>query len=132
LIACIIGHSGSGKSTVEKILTNQGLKKITLYTTREQRENEIDGVDYHFISEKKFTEMSNEGCFVEESIYGGWMYGLSLSEVDKGVNYILVTTPKGYKKLKEDKKHKLVSFYFYVNENCRRERLLKRGDSSRK
>ena len=45
----LVGESASGKSTIEKILTEKyGYKKTISYTTRQPRDGEINGVNYHF------------------------------------------------------------------------------------
>ena len=54
---CLIGKSCSGKDTVTKELISMGYEKIITYTTRPQRNGEIDGIHYHFISEKLFKKM---------------------------------------------------------------------------
>jgi guanylate kinase len=44
-------------------------------TTREERENEIDGVNYHFVSEEKFKKMiENDGFLEYAEVYGNY-YG---------------------------------------------------------
>lgn len=46
----LTGRAGSGKSTCLSFLETIGYKRIVTYTTRPPRNNEIDGVDYHFVS----------------------------------------------------------------------------------
>ena len=58
MIIVLIGASGSGKSSIEKILAdNYGYEKITSYTTRSPRNGETNGVDYNFIDNKTFADM---------------------------------------------------------------------------
>ena len=62
----LVGESASGKSTIEKILSEKyGYIKTVSYTTRPPRENEVDGVDYNFISANEYTEKFNNNFFVE-------------------------------------------------------------------
>ena len=58
---CIIfsAPSGSGKTTLVKHLLTKdelNLKFSVSFTTRQARDSEKDGVDYHFVSEKEFLE----------------------------------------------------------------------------
>jgi len=45
-------------------------------TTRPRRENEVDGVDYHFLSTEEFEKRLQRGEFLEYAkVYGGRYYG---------------------------------------------------------
>ena len=46
----IVGGAGSGKTTVLKALEEKGYQRVVTYTTRQARENEVDGIDYNFIT----------------------------------------------------------------------------------
>ena len=48
--------SGAGKTTITKKISQKYPKiKISIsHTTRKPRSNEIDGVDYHFVSKDEF------------------------------------------------------------------------------
>lgn len=52
-IIALIGESGSGKDHLLKALTNSHpeYNKIINYTSRPQRDKEINGVNYHFVTE---------------------------------------------------------------------------------
>ena len=73
----LIGASASGKSTLQTMLINREpcFKKIVTYTTRPPRDGEVNGVDYHYVSVEKFTELADSGFFAEHNSYRGWMYG---------------------------------------------------------
>jgi guanylate kinase len=80
--------SGGGKSTLAKHL-------MTLYpeirfsvscTTRKQRDGEVDGKDYFFLTKEKFEEKIAAGEFAEyEQIFGNY-YGTLKSEIKKHLN----------------------------------------------
>jgi len=55
----LVGASASGKSTLQKAMIehSENLKKVVTYTTRPPRKGEKNGVDYHFVSEKKFQKL---------------------------------------------------------------------------
>jgi guanylate kinase len=51
--------SGAGKTTLaKKIQKNNPIFHISIsYTTRQPRQNEIDGKDYHFVTSKEFNDL---------------------------------------------------------------------------
>lgn len=79
--------SGSGKTTIVRHLL--GIDDLNLEfsvsaTTREGRENEVDGKDYHFISLEEFKKHIKAEDFVEwEEVYRDNFYGTLKSEVEK-------------------------------------------------
>lgn len=117
----MIGGSASGKSTAEKILCCEyGFEKIVSYTTRKPRDGEIDGVDYHFISEEEFIKKESEGFFAESATYNSWKYGSAVEDCTD--DKVAVLTPHGLRQLKKNSNLNIVSFYFKVP---RRDRLIK-------
>jgi len=78
--------SGSGKSTIINNLLGRfpKLEFSVSATSRNPRENEIDGVNYYFLSQDEFNDKINNSEFLEwEEVYGGTKYGTLLSEVDR-------------------------------------------------
>ncbi len=83
------GPSGSGKTTIVHHLLNNNaqLRFSVSATTRKMRSNEIDGVDYHFITVDEFKSKIAANEFVEwEEVYEGGFYGTLKPEVDKLLN----------------------------------------------
>lgn len=81
----IAAPSGSGKTSIVKFLLEQNLNLFfsVSATTRKMRQNEKDGVDYHFISEEEFLDKIEKNQFVEwQEVYNGTHYGTLKSEVD--------------------------------------------------
>ena len=74
-IICILGKSGSGKSSVEKKLESIGYKRIISYTTRKPRGNEKDGKEYHFVSREDFEQLITKKIIIEYAEYAGNYYG---------------------------------------------------------
>lgn len=67
-VVIISGPSGAGKSTVVKELMNVcplPLDTSISATTRQPRDAERDGIDYFFLSEKRFAELREQGAFIE-------------------------------------------------------------------
>lgn len=71
--------SGAGKTTLCNRLRAEFSKLgfSVSYTTRRARENEVDGVHYHFVDEAAFQEMITRDEFAEHAMVHGHMYGTS-------------------------------------------------------
>jgi guanylate kinase len=81
----IAAPSGTGKTTLVKALI-ESLPDITVsisYTTRPKRPGEIDGVNYHFITEPEFKKMIDHQDFLEYAFVFQNLYGTSRSWVEK-------------------------------------------------
>lgn len=105
-IFVISGPSGVGKTSIvnEVLKAGGNLKQVISYTTRAIRNNEEDGVHYHFINREKFLEMEAQGDFVESSEVFGNKYGVSKSNIENMLqthNVFLVVNWKGFIKIKE-------------------------------
>jgi guanylate kinase len=79
--------SGAGKTTLVRHL--MGLSDLRLSfsvsaTTREKRDYEVDGKDYHFIAPEEFLKRAKNGEFIEwEEVYTNQYYGTLYSEVER-------------------------------------------------
>lgn len=85
---CIIfsAPSGAGKTTIVHYLLEQKLNLSFSISacTREKRQNEIDGVDYHFFPVDEFKRKIDEGAFIEwEEVYHDHFYGTLHSEIER-------------------------------------------------
>ena len=102
MIICLLGASGSGKSTIEKELsTHHNYSKIVSYTTRQPRDGEVNGKDYFFTNNETFISMLNESLFAEYDEYSqNRLYGTLKSDYVEG-NKVVVLTPNGLRQLKE-------------------------------
>lgn len=138
----IMGKSSSGKDTIfEELLKKKELElqKVVLYTTRPIRSGETDGVQYHFVDEKKLCEMTEAGKVIEVRAYhtvcGVWKYftvddeNLDLDKKD----YLAIGTLESYKKLRDYYgKEKIVPVYVEVEDGIRLERALSREKKQKK
>lgn len=81
----ITGGTASGKSAIAKRLLADfpQFSKIVTVTTREMRVGEVDGLDYHFITQDEFESLVGEHAFVEHTGVYGKSYGTLRSEVEK-------------------------------------------------
>lgn len=124
----LVGESASGKSSIERNLVNHyGFNKITSYTTRQPRQGEVDGVDYHFISVDKFLELKEQGFFAETAIYNNWHYGTAKEDCTN--DKVAVLTPHGLRQISKIKNIDIISFYINVPRRDRLIKILQRGDN---
>ena len=81
----ISGPSGTGKSTLLKKLLAEFPNKFGFSvsnTTRQPRQGEVDGVDYHFTTVDDFKKLIAEEKFIEWAQFSGNYYGTSIKAVD--------------------------------------------------
>ena len=91
MIYIITGPSGVGKNTIiEAMSTDLDFYFSVSHTTRPQREREVDGKDYHFVTEEEFKSLVDENLMIEYEQYGGFYYGTSKKEILKESNIILL------------------------------------------
>ena len=103
----ITGPSGVGKSTIIQQIrgrvTNLGYS--ISHTSRNPRSNEVNGVDYHFVSREIFTKMIDDGAFVEWAQVYHDLYGTSFARLDnplkKGLDVVMDLDSQGAKNVKE-------------------------------
>ena len=91
-ILVITGPSGVGKGTLIRGLLERvpGLELAVSATTRKPREGEVNGVDYHFLSEEDFDRRVAAGEFVEHAEYAGNRYGTLKSELRRPARGIVL------------------------------------------
>lgn len=112
-LICIIGPSGSGKTTRVQnyISTHKNANLLISDTTRPIRANEVDTVDYNFLSSKDF----NARQHIESIVYNNHLYGLSQEEITNKRNAAEVTffvcDIEGYNMLKNIYDRGIYSIY---------------------
>lgn len=94
-IICLMGRSGANKSDVEIALEKFGYTRVISYTTRKIKDNEINGVHYHFVSKDDFVSLVKKGIIIEYTEYDGDYYG-SPRPIGSSKN-VVVVEPDGYK-----------------------------------
>lgn len=130
-VIALVGPSGSGKDTLLKESVKAlPLKKITTCTTRPKRENEKDGVDYHFLSGKAFiTKIANFEMLEVSSFKtneGYWYYGTDIKELDDNMVNIGVFNMKSLSYLIQDGLVDIYPLYIKANDKDRLFRQLSR------
>lgn len=83
LVLVISGPSGVGKDTVARLLMGRRstVHFVVTVTSRPPRENEVDGVDYHFVTQEKFDEMVRTNQFIEHAVVYQQSKGIPRFEV---------------------------------------------------
>ena len=132
----IMGKSASGKDTLYKDITQRfsdRLGTVVPYTTRPKREGEMEGVEYHFISENLMSRRKKDGKVIEsrcyQTVYGPWYYlTVDDGQIDLGKkSSILIVTPAAYEKLRDYfGAERVVPLYVETDDGIRLERALKR------
>jgi guanylate kinase len=91
-LVVIGGGSGAGKDELMKALVSRYnfSRIITCCAGRPIRTNEIDGVDYHFLSVEEFHEADKRGEFFEWQPYGETLKGTKKGELQRAINEILI------------------------------------------
>lgn len=103
------GPSGVGK---DSIIARLGMKRLLSTTDRAPRhrdnghkDTETDGVDYHFVTPEKFSEMIAESLFAEHAGVYGHRKGLEWREIrgalESGEDFIIRTDVQGARTWRE-------------------------------
>jgi guanylate kinase len=79
----IAAPSGAGKTSLVKALMAREpeMRFSVSYTTRQPRPNEVDGRDYHFVTQTRFREMVERQEFLEHAQVFDHYYGTGLEAV---------------------------------------------------
>lgn len=123
----LIGPSASGKTEIVKYLVKHfNYSKFITTTTREKRINEINGVDYNFISLDDFLLKIKNNEFIEYVKYNSNYYGTLKRNIS--LTTCLIIEPSGLKAFKELKDPSIVSFYLETSKEIRKQRMIERKD----
>ncbi len=99
-LVIISGPSGSGKTTIcNQLMNNSRIRRSISYTTREPREGEKEGIDYHFTKKNEFEKLIDEDKLVEYAEYCGSLYGTPVEPIKEAIKngklFILTIDVKG-------------------------------------
>ena len=134
MIIIYFGKSASGKDTLMKKQLRHGIKPIISYTTRPKRINEVDGIDYNFVTIDEFNKLKEKGDIIESRLYhtlvqgkpDKWYYGTP--RVNPQENYVAVLDIKGIIAcINEYGTDNINLIYVYTDDNVREERAKLRG-----
>jgi len=130
--------SGVGKTTITKKIQQKysNFKISVSHTTRSPRSNELDGVDYHFVTNKIFESFINQKKFYEYAKIFNNYYGTLKENVDKLIlkNDILFDIDwQGTKQLSKFENLSLIKIFLITDDkNEITKRLKKRNQNTDK
>lgn len=123
----LVGPAASGKDYARKFLQKVGLEYQISFTTRPPRDNETNGVEYHFVSEDHFIKMIKGDLWYEYAVFKNFYYGTTKAQF-KDKNSLFIMSPSGISKMSsKDRKESLI-IYFNIPESVRKSRLISRND----
>lgn len=108
LIVVVSAPSGAGKTTLcKRLLQNSPSFTCSVsFTTRHPRKNEIEGVDYYFVSPTEFQKMIEDRKFVEWAKVHEQLYGTSANLLNKAIeaekDVVLEVDVKGGTQIKKN------------------------------
>ena len=135
IMVILSSPSGVGKTTLTKKIQQKyhNFKISVSHTTRSPRSNEIDGIDYHFVSKEKFQKLISENKFYEYAKIFENYYGTLKLEVDKTIlknDIIFDIDWQGTKQLSKFKNLNLIKIYLITDKDELKKRLIKRNQNT--
>ena len=136
IMVILSSPSGAGKTTLTKKIQQkyQSFKISVSHTTRSPRSNEIDGVDYFFVSKNDFSKLIKQEKFYEYAEIFGNFYGTSkkvVNETIKKNDVIFDIDWQGTKQLSKFEDLKLIKIYLITdNKDELKKRLISRNQNS--
>ena len=138
ILLILSSPSGAGKTTLTKKIQQKyhNFKLSVSHTTRLPRENEIDGIDYHFVTKKEFENLIDSKSFYEFAKIFQNYYGTTKKNVDEIIkkNDILFDIDwQGTKQLSKFNSLKFVKVFLITDNKLElKKRLIKRNQNSPK
>ena len=136
MLVVVSGPSGVGKSTIVAELARRRPQVVPIVTatTRAQRDGEIDGVHYHFLSREAFEELiARDGLLEHANNHGHW-YGTPIDQVRgilaAGRDAILTISPEGARNVRQLVPDALLLFVMPPSMEDLADRLRGRGSES--
>ena len=138
----VAAASGTGKTTVCRRLIERNRESegrpmsfSVSHTTRLRRSQEVDGVDYRFVSDDRFQRLVDEDAFLEWATYNENRYGTSWSSIDgplaNGIDVLLEIEVQGAGQVRERRDDARFVFLLPPSIEALTERLRSRGTDTR-
>ena len=139
IIIALLGKSASGKNILavelHKLLKKNNIpSKLLLHdTTRPQRKDEYQDIDYHFVSNKVFGHNIVFGRYLEYTKFNDWYYGTNKFQIVNTMINIGVFNPRSLKQLNELQSfYTIIPIYIDINVFTRLNRSIKRENKIKK
>ena len=136
MLVVVSGPSGVGKSTIVAELARRRPQVVPIVTatTRAQRDGEIDGVHYHFLSRQEFEDLIGRDGLLEHANNHGHWYGTPIDQVRgilaAGRDAILTISPEGARTVRRLVPDALLLFVMPPSMEDLADRLRGRGSES--
>ena len=136
IMVILSSPSGVGKTTITKKIQQKyhSFKISVSHTTRSPRSNEVNGVDYYFVSNKEFKDLIKQKKFYEYAKIFGNYYGTLKKNVDDSIinnDIIFDIDWQGTKQLSSFKNLKLIKIYLIAdNKQELKKRLITRNQNT--
>ena len=136
IMVILSSPSGVGKTTITKKIQQKyhSFKISVSHTTRTPRSNEVNGIDYYFVSNKEFKDLIKEKKFYEYAKIFGNYYGTLKKNVDDSIinnDIIFDIDWQGTKQLSSFKNLKLIKIYLIAdNKQELKKRLITRNQNT--
>ena len=133
----IAAPSGCGKTSLVKALleNSKNLAVSVSHTTRKPRKGEIDGENYHFVSNETFEKMISNNDFLEYAEVFGNMYGTAKNNIyeklDSDISIILEIDWQGARQVRQNMPEVISIFILPPSKNVLLERLTTRGQDDK-
>ena len=133
----IAAPSGCGKTSLVKALlrNSKNLAVSVSHTTRKPRKGEIDGENYHFVSNETFQQMISNNDFLEYAEVFGNMYGTAKNNIyeklDSDISIILEIDWQGARQVRQNMPEVISIFILPPSKNVLLERLTSRGQDDK-
>ena len=131
-VIALMGKSGAGKDTMLNVTTqlhSDIFHPIINCTTRPIRSNEINGVNYHFISVAEFTLKVLDGSMLEATEFRDWFYGTPIDSLVEDKINIGVFNPTAIEALVEDPRLNVLIVEIACTDKLRLQRSLEREEN---
>ena len=140
MVVVLTGKSCSGKDRVrEKLCTENNWRRLIRYTSRPIRLNEVNNLDYHFVSKRQLNDMRDKNLILDYREYkvangdiwgyGHWRYHKNFIG-DNNYIYVAIADLDGAKKFKEEYGDNCLVIYIEAPYYQRRARANIRDDNA--
>ena len=128
--------SGAGKTSIVNaaLVADAQLVAAVSHTTRPARGGEVDGKNYHFVSDDGFSQMIDDAAFLEHANVFGKRYGTSKAEVankrEQGQDVILEIDWQGAQQVRQAMPQAISIFILPPSVEALAQRLTSRGEDT--
>lgn len=127
-LVCLVGASGTGKTTVAKKLAEQWYNVIQSYTTRPPRSDDEWG--HIFTDETMYKRHKQQGLIIAETLFDGHYYWATKEQYRGYDVSIYVIDPYGASQLQYTVFGvRIITIALYASASVRIERMLKRANA---